>query len=64
TPVNGFGDRRTTAVLFPYGISDLLTKAIITQPKLFSQVYFSNFLYNLSHFDENAAERRRTGGIL
>lgn len=31
TPVNGFGDRRTTAVLFPYEIvsAESLTKAII-----------------------------------
>lgn len=31
TPVNGFGDRRTTAVLFPYKIvsAEPLTKAII-----------------------------------
>ena len=31
TPVNGFGDRRTTAVLFPYEIvsAEPLTKAII-----------------------------------
>lgn len=29
TPVNGFGDRRTTAVLFPYRSSSQLTKAII-----------------------------------
>ncbi len=43
TPVNGFGDRRTTAVLSPYGAGFSLPEIIIAHLLGLSQVYFSIF---------------------
>ena len=43
TPVNGFGDRRTTAVLFPYLAANSLTKDIVAQELILRNLFFIFF---------------------